>query len=100
MSGPMHFKPMLFQEPSYLRASMPYRLRAVPGVLPPFPSELTHPLRGLPQGPREREFEKEEGTSRVDLLGVMPPGRVSQLRKERLPKAAAGLPGQEGWYGR
>ena len=58
-----------------------------------FPSGLTCPLRGLPWGPREGEFEKEQGTSHVDILGVMSLGRVSQTCKERLPKAAAGLLG-------
>ena len=61
MSGSMHFKPMVFQEPSYLRASMPYGLWAVPGVLTPFPSGLTHPLRGLPQGPREHDLRRNKG---------------------------------------
>lgn len=59
MSGPMHFHAV----PGTIISKSIHGLRPVgcPRGANPFPSGLTHPLRGVPQGPRERKFEKDHG---------------------------------------
>lgn len=86
------------QDPLYLKASVPYvRTAGCPRGANPLPVWINTAPQRSPLGSQRAQFQKERGISCVDVLGVMLPGRVSQPRKERLPKAAGGLLGQEGW---